>query len=114
MKYQLWDKQSDIITPSGAVFTAEQWKDRYPWTRISGAQVVIANGFYNGGFIGEFTSMQEAYEKRGADFSDCQTSEDVLQAMEDFDIAKAAQAAEHVTAEERIAAQLEFQSMMLD
>ena len=29
-RYQIWNKTDDIITPSGAQFTAAEWADRYP------------------------------------------------------------------------------------
>lgn len=29
-RYQLWDKESQVITPIGEVLTAGQWMERYP------------------------------------------------------------------------------------
>lgn len=29
-RYQIWDKQSPVLTPSGAIFSAEQWIEKYP------------------------------------------------------------------------------------
>ncbi len=37
MRYQIWNKTDDIITPSGAQFTATEWANRYPWALCGGA-----------------------------------------------------------------------------
>ena len=47
-RYAIWDKQSNIITPSGAVFTAEQWKQKFPAAALESITVVCAAGEING------------------------------------------------------------------
>ena len=29
-RYAIWDKKSPVIVPTGKVFTAAQWKEKYP------------------------------------------------------------------------------------
>lgn len=108
MKYQIWDKTSNIYTPSGAEFTAEQWKERYKWAKIPSAKCVIADGVFNGGFMAELEQFRNFYMKQGAPITASMTDEEVLAAAEAWDDRVVE---EEVTAEERIAAALEFQNL---
>lgn len=117
-RYQIWDKKSDIYTPSGKVFTAAEWIAQYGWINMPGAVPVISAGRINGKFSGELNEMKEIYEERGCVFSDGMTNEQILETIETFDEAKAEeakQAAEDAaatpTADERIAAALEYQNL---
>jgi hypothetical protein len=67
-------------------------------------------GEINGGFFGTLGQMIQMYEAQGADFSECETAEDKLAVIEAFEDALNASSNE-VTAEERIAAALEYQVM---
>lgn len=110
MKYQIWDKKSNIITPIGEVLTPEQWVTRYPMTGVEGIKTVIGGGVVNGTVCMEFTGFVDNYKKVGCDFTDCETDQDILNAIEAFEDSINSQ---HViTAEERIAAALEAQVMM--
>ena len=82
-RYQIWNKTDVVITPSGEVFTPEQWLDRYPMGRV--LDLVIAGGAINGAFCGEYTSMIDMYERYGCDFSGCVTQQDHLDAIEAFE-----------------------------
>lgn len=110
MKYQIWDKVSNIITPRGEVLTAEQWMERYPMTRIEGIKTVIGGGVVNGTVCMEFTGMVETYSKMGCDFSACTTDREYLDAIEAFEDAQSSMTT--ITAEERIASALEAQVML--
>lgn len=124
MRYAIWNKKDNIITPVGEVLTAEQWIQRYPVAGVDGIDVVCSAGVINGGFFGVLAQMVQTYENNGCDFSGCATAEEKLQAMEDFDKAAAKAAAEaaanrgastdEVTAASlaSIAASLEYQNMM--
>lgn len=108
MKYVFWNKQDTIYTPSGEEFTAEQWKGRYKWTNIPTAKVVISGGIFNGAFIAEFGQFKDFYKKQGAPITEDMSDEAVLavcEAWDDRDVE------EEATAEERIAAALEFQNL---
>ena len=124
MRYAIWNKKDNIITPVGEVLTAEQWIQRYPVAGIDDIDIVCSAGVINGGFFGVLAQMVQMYENNGCDFSSCTTAEEKLQAMEDFDKAAAEAAAaaaanreastDEVTAASlaSIAASLEYQNMM--
>lgn len=124
MRYAIWNKKDNIITPVGEVLTAEQWIQRYPVAGVDGIDVVCSAGVINGGFFGVLAQMVQMYENNGCDFSSCVTAEEKLQAMEDFDKAATEAAAEAAANREAstdevtaaslasIAASLEYQNMM--
>ena len=99
-RYAIWNKTDPIITPIGEVLTAEQWIRRYPVAGVPSVTVVCAAGEINGGFFGE----------QGADFAACRTPEDKLAVIEAFEDALNTPSDEP-SAEERIAAALEYQVM---
>lgn len=109
MRYQIWDKTSDIYTPSGAKFTPEEWKAKYPWVTIPGAKMIITSGLINGGAAMEFEATKDAYKKMGASITEGMTDEEVLAAIEDFE--DNPPGANEPTVEERTAAALEFLAM---
>ena len=121
--YKIWDKVSPIITPSGEVFTADQWKDRYPVAKLDSVTVLCSNGEVNGAFFGTLGQMVDMYEKRGVDFSAANSPEEKLQLIEEYDAeqSEAAKAAakERALKEEMnqvalasIAASMEYQNML--
>lgn len=110
-RYAIWDKVSPVIVPTGAVFTADQWKEKYPVATIDSITVVCAAGEINGAFFGTLGQMVQMYEAQGADFSKCETDEDKLEVIEAFED-KMNEPSHEATAEERIAAALEYQNMM--
>ena len=109
-RYEIWDKVSPVIVPTGAVFTAEQWKEKYPVAALDSITVVCAAGEINGGFFGTLGQLVQMYEAQGADFSTCTTDEDKLAVIEAFEDAMNAPSDEPTT-DERIAAALEYQVM---
>ena len=112
-RYAIWDKVSPIITPVGEVFTAEQWVNRYPVAALPNITVICSAGEINGGFFGTLGQMKQMCEAQGADFSACTTAEEVLQAIEDFeDVLNTP--SDEASAEERIAAALEYQNLMAE
>jgi hypothetical protein len=110
-RYSIWDKKSPIITPIGEVLSAEQWIARYPVAGVPSITVVCGAGEINGSFFGTLGQMVQMYEAQGADFSACVSDEDKLQVIEDFEDAMNAPSTDP-SAEERIAAALEYQNMM--
>ena len=105
-RYAIWDKESPVITPIGEVLTAEQWIARYPVAGLESVTVVCAAGEINGGFFGTLGQMKQMYENQGADFSQCETNQDVLDVIEAFEDAANARSYSP-TPEERQAAALE-------
>ena len=114
-KYALWDKKTQIVTPTFEVFTAEQWMERYPAAKLDHIIVVCSAGEINGAFFSTLNQLKQAYEQKGCNFSDCTTDEEVLFAIEAFDDLMKLQAketAQQPSAEERIAAALEYQNLL--
>ena len=122
-KYAIWNKKDTILTPIGEVISAEKWIERYPIAGVETITVVCAGGEINGAFFGTLGQMVENYAKMGCDFSDCETAQDKLDAIEAFEDAKEAEAAEKnadaLTNEEltavslaSIAASLDYQNML--
>ena len=109
-RYAIWDKVSPVITPVGEVLTAREWMARYPAAALEHITVVCGAGEVNGAFFGTLGQMRVAFENRGADFSECESAEEMLAAMEAFEAAE--NAADHEpSAEERAAAALEFMAI---
>lgn len=107
-RYAIWNKQDPILTPIGEVLTAEQWIDRYPIAGISSIKVVCGGGEINGAFFGTLGQMMEMYNK--CDFSACTTDEEKLAVIEAYEDEMNTPSNEP-SAEERIAAALEYQNM---
>lgn len=105
-RYQLWDKVSDVYTPSGAHFTAEQWSDRYSWIKIPGAKMIITAPPINGGAAMEWNATIEHYKRSGADIHDGMSDDEILAAIEHFEDNPPVD--DTPTVEERTAAALEF------
>lgn len=119
MKYAVWNKRDPIITPSGSVFTAEQWIERYPVAGLEHITVVCSAGEVNGAFFGTIGQLVDNYTEMGCDFSSCTTAEEKLAAIEAFESEQAAIVAGTMSNEEltatslaSIAASLEYQNMM--
>lgn len=110
MKYAIWNKQDNILTPIGEVLTAEQWISRYPMAGLDNITVVCGAGEINGSFFGTLGQMVRMYEESGCDFSDCVTDEEKLAKIEEFE--KLLNTPNQTpTPEERIASALEYQVM---
>ena len=112
-RYAIWNKQDMILTPIGEVLTAEQWIERYPIAGVPTVTVVCADGEINGAFFGTLGQMVKMYGDMGADFSTCETDEDKLAVIEAFEDARNTPSGEP-TAEERIAAALEYQNAIAE
>lgn len=110
-RYAIWNKQDPILTPVGEVLTAEKWIERYPVAGVASITVVCGAGEINGAFFGTLGQMVQMYEAQGADFSACTTAEEKLEVIEAFEDAMNSATSEEPTAEERIAAALEYQVM---
>lgn len=107
-RYQIWDKVSTIYTPVGEALTAEEWIARYGWINIPTAVPVVSAGMINGGFSGELNQMKELCIQQGATFENGLTNEQLLAAIEAFEDYLNTPSDE-ASAEERIAAALEYQ-----
>lgn len=109
-RYKIWDKQETIYTPSGEEFTPEQWLNRYKWAKRDGVKMVVSGELINGAFCGEFETMKHRAEKMGVTFADGMPDEEVLAAIEEFEMNPPG--ADQPSIEERTAAALEAQVLM--
>lgn len=108
MRYQIWNHEDPIITPSGAQFEAREWADKYPWCKLPGVKMVVSAGPINGGCALVFDDLVERAKKAGAAIADGMTDEEILSAIEDFEDNPPDPGP---TVEERTAAALEFLAM---
>lgn len=118
-KYQIWDKISNVYTPSGNMYTAEEWINKYKWINIPGMVPVMSAGNINGAMIADLASMKKNAIAQGCVFTDDMTDEQVLETIEEWEEKRAAEAkaaaqeaANTPTTEERIAAALEYQNLL--
>lgn len=81
-RYQIWNGTDDIITPSGHKFTAEEWRDRYPWINTPGAKMIITAGPINGGCAELFSSFVALRKRQGVEITDGMSDDEILAAIE--------------------------------
>lgn len=122
-RYAIWNKKDSICTPSGKVYTAEQWIRKFPMAGHANITVICGAGEINGSIFSTLGQKVAEYERYGCDFSKCKTAEEMLAVIEAFD--NASEAAEIEAAEERkaqeelqiaslasIAASMEYQNLL--
>ena len=110
MKYKIWNKQDSLVTPIGEVLTAEEVMNRYPASRIEDSKWIICDSFYSLGVFMEFTQTKEAYKALGVEITDDMTDQEVLDAISYFEENPPAP---EPSAEERIAAAMEYQNLFI-
>lgn len=112
-RYQLWDGQSTIITPANEVLTPAEWQIKYAWFVDSETTpMVIAAGFFNGGFCMPLMGMAQVLAGSGATFESGLSAQELLNAIEAWENEQAAQATSAISPEERMAAALEYQNLL--
>lgn len=82
-RYIIWDHESTVITPSGEVFTPQQWEDRYPAASL--IDYVMSGSSMNGAIMQEYDSMIDIYRRQGCDFTGCTTKQSYLDRAEQFE-----------------------------
>lgn len=112
-RYAIWDKVSDIYTPAGPKLTAEEWIAKYGWIDAPGVVPIVAAGPINGALINELGQMKARCEQMGATFDEGLSNEQLLDAIEAWEDEQRSKPVEtDPTAEERIAAALEYQNLL--
>ena len=110
-RYQIWDKESDIYTLTGEKLTPAEWMARYPWADIEGAKMIIGGGRINGTVAMELEATVEMYQRMGAAIDpQTMTDQELLAAIEEYEDHPPRD--ETPSAQERIAAALEFQVLV--
>ena len=114
-RYKVWDKVSDIYTlgrdkeTGRSRWSAQEYIHKFiPWAASPEAIVIVESGPINGGTVWEYYKATEHFKRLGANITDDMTVEQVLAAIEEFEDNPPYTPAP----EERIAAQLEAQTMM--
>ena len=110
MKYKIWDRQQTLITPIGEVLTPEQVIERYPAAGIEGMKYIICDAPISLGVFMEFEATKEHYKRLGVPITDTMTDQEVLDAISYWEENPPAP---EPTSEERIAAALEFQNLLM-
>ena len=110
MKYKIWNKQDSLVTPIGEVLTAEEVKNKYPASRIEGSKWIICDSFHSLGVFMEFTQTKETYKALGVEITDDMTDQEVLDAISYFEENPPEP---EPSAEERIAAAMEYQNLFI-
>lgn len=107
-KYKIWDKQEPLYNDKRK-YTAEEYLAENPWLEIPGTKLIISTKPMNLMAAMEFEQTKELYKNIGAAITDDMTDDQVLAAIQEFeDTPREAE----VSADERIAAALEFQNLM--
>lgn len=115
MKYKIWNKEETLFTPVKSFSPEEYMADHAPWAAIPGIKCVIADAPINCSIFAEFEVFKESYRQMGAAFDDTMSDQEVLDAISDFEEQQREvqrEAASTPTAEERMAAAMEFQNLM--
>jgi hypothetical protein len=110
VRYKIWDKQSNLITPTGKELTPEEVFAEYPAARLPNMKYVVCDAPISMGVFMEFEATKEFYKRLGVPITDEMTDQEVLDAISAWEENPPEPGS---TAEERIAAALEFQSIMM-
>ncbi len=109
-RYKIWDRETDLVTPVGEVLTPEQVFARYPAAGLPNMKYIICDAPISMAVFMEFEATKEHYKHLGVPITDDMTDQEVLDAISYWEENPPEP---EPTAEERIAAMLEFQSMMM-
>lgn len=109
-KYKIWNKQDPLVTPIGEVLTAEQVKAKYPASALPNMKYIICDAPISMGVFMEFEAAKAHYKALGVPITEEMTDQEVLDAISYWEENPPAP---KPTPEERMAAALEFQAMML-
>lgn len=112
-QYAIWNKKDPIFTPNGRMYTSEQWIEQHPIAGLNHVTIVCSASELNGAVFGVLSQMVLEAQSLGCDFSSCTTDEEKLEAIEAFYEARNAVIPEP-SAEERIAAALEYQNAIAE
>ena len=108
MRYKIWNKTDSLITPIGEVLTPQQVIERHPAAGLEGMKYIIADQPISMAVFMEFEATKNFYKQLGVPITDDMTDQEVLDAISAWEENPPAP---EPTAEERIAAALEFQNL---
>lgn len=108
MKYKIWNKTDSLVTPTGKILTPQQVFEQYPSAGLEGMKYIIADQPISMAVFMEFEATKAFYKQLGVPITDDMTDQEVLDAISAWEENPPAP---EPTAEERIAAALEFQNL---
>ena len=108
-KYKFWDKVEDLYTPSGRVYTAQEYLSKNGWARKDDVKCIISTGPINCAVFQEFTMLRDICVQQGMTIPDGATDEEVLELMSQWEDRVIEPA---ISAEERTAAALEYANVL--
>jgi len=108
MKYKIWNKTDSLVTPTGKILTPQQVIEKYPAAGVEGIKYIIADQPISMAVFMEFEQTKAFYKQQGVPITDDMTDQEVLDAISAWEENPPAP---EPTAEERIAAALEFQNL---
>ena len=110
MKYAIWNKTDDIYTLTGECIHAQDYiSNRAAWAGNPNAKVIVGSGLINGTVFMEFNATVDFYKSQGMTVPEGATDDEILGLMEEWDNQVHESEA---SAEERIAAALEYQNLL--
>ena len=109
MRYKIWNKTDTLVTPIGEVLTAEQVIAKYPMADLPNMKFVICDAPISLGVFMEFEQTKAMYKQMGVPITDTMTDQEMLDAISWFEENPAEP---EPTADERIAAAMEYDNLM--
>ncbi len=69
-RYKIWDKQSNLITPTGKELTPEEVFAEYPAASLPNMKYIVCDAPISMGVFMEFEATKEHYKHLGAPITD--------------------------------------------
>lgn len=110
MKYKIWDKQSNLVTPTMKVMTPQDVFAEYPAAELEGFKFIVCDAPVSMGVFMEYETTKQTYKQLGAAITDGMNESQVLSAISHYEENPPETGP---SPEERQASALEFQNMML-
>ena len=107
MRYKIWNRTDRLFTPSGDSFSAAEVLAKDPLAQT--ADFIICDAPINMGVFMEFTQTKATYKQMGVPITDEMTTQEVLDAISYFEENPPIP---EPTADERIAAAMEYDNLM--
>lgn len=109
MKYKIWNRTDNLITPIGEILTPQDVIDRYPMAGIPDMKFIVCDAPISMGVFMEFEQTKAMYEQQGVEFTEEMTDQDILDAISYFEENPPEP---EPSPEERMAAAMEFQNLL--
>lgn len=109
MKYKIWNKTENLVTPTMKVLTPQDVFEQYPAASLPNFKFIVCDAPISMSVFMEFENTKSQYKNLGAEIEDSMTDEEVLNAITEFE--ERPQSTEP-TPEERLASMKEFEIMM--